>query len=236
MRLHFAAVLVLGVLALSACALLQNSKNGSTGQSSDGAAMSAAARETPEDGVTMKEGAMLMLKDGEMSRMEQDVTMEDGTTVMMNGTVTLADGTALVLPEGMMVTMDGRLRMRDGFASAQEPAVMEGPSDDAAPAAAVSASYEAYTDAVLQDGNVKVLFFHAAWCPECKRHDGVLQSWLPSEEFTRSVYKVDYDTAKELKAKFGVVYQHTFVVVDGQGNKISSKQGPTEAELKAMLQ
>ena len=85
------------------------------------------------------------------------------------------------------------------------------------------------------NGETKVLFFHASWCPECKKANAYLQSILPSGEYSRSVYKVDYDTAKELKAKYNVVYQHTFVVVDGNGVKLSSVQGPTEVQLEALL-
>jgi thiol-disulfide isomerase/thioredoxin len=138
--------------------------------------------------------------------------------------------------------------MRDGFVSIQEPPVVTAPSSDAAMAGkpdaatvssskapSVEATYGAFSDAVLNDGKTKVLFFHASWCPECKKADATLKTWLPSKDFTRSVYKIDYDTAKELKAKYGVIYQHTFVVVDGQGAKLSLVQGPTDEQLKALL-
>jgi thiol-disulfide isomerase/thioredoxin len=197
----------------------------------------------------MKEGVMFVIQNGQISRMEVDVAYEDGTTVKTDGTVKLSDGTTLVLPEGMIVTVDGRLRMRDGFVSVQEPpafssaeatAGMPPSADNSAPApspqaAAESAIYTIYSDAVLHDGKTKVFFFHASWCPECKEADATLKTWLPSTEFSRSVYKVDYDTAKDLKAKYGVIYQHTFVVVDGQGTKVSLVQGPTDEQLKALL-
>ncbi|TSC97056.1 MAG: Uncharacterized protein Greene101449_1322 [Candidatus Peregrinibacteria bacterium Greene1014_49] len=215
--------LILGVcvLTLAACSWSKTPQNDT--KNPDSAGDPAVVME--ENGVAMSNGVMLTVEDGAMSRMDKDVTYANGTTVKVDGTVTLADGTVLVLPEGMMVTVDGELRLSDSYASIQDPA----------PIAESSAIYTAYSDAVAKDGKTKVLFFHAAWCPECKKADATLTSWFPSEDFTRSVYKVDYDTAKELKAKYGVIYQHTFVVVDGQGVKISSAQGPTEVELKALL-
>ncbi len=192
-----------------------------------------------DDGVMMKDGMVLLQKDGQLSRMETDIALADGGMVQVNGMVTLADGTALMLPEGMMMTMDGQLRLQEAGMSSQGPTdivpIAPTPSPSAEPAKAGEASYVPYTDGVLTNGKTKVLFFHAAWCPECKEANATLKSWFPSKDFTRSVYKVDYDTAKELKIKYGVTYQHTFVVVDGNGAKVSLIQGPTDEQLKALL-
>lgn len=244
MRSRFAFVLGLCVLTLAGCSWFGTPENGAENVPVVGETASSAPDEDMDSGVTMKGGAMLVVTDGEMSRMEEDVAYEDGTSVKVDGTVTLADGTVLMLPEGMMVTVDGRLRMLNAFDGAAASAVIMAPSfqdsgdttaSSAPSAAATSATYTVYTDAVLKDGKTKVLFFAAGWCPECKEHDAALKTWFPSGEFTRSVYKVDYDTAKDLKAKYNVVYQHTFVVVDGQGNKVSSIQRPTDEQLKALL-
>nr|HRW20195.1 hypothetical protein [Dermatophilaceae bacterium] len=39
------------------------------------------------------------------------------------------------------------------------------------------------------------------------------------------VVKVDYDSATELRQKYGVTQQHTFVLVDGQGNAVKKWSG-----------
>ena len=71
----------------------------------------------------------------------------------------------------------------------------------------------------------RVLFFHAVWCPLCK---------TANDEFTQKndqipddvvVFKTDYDTEKELKAKYTITYQHTFVLVDKQGNEVKKWNG-----------
>lgn len=102
--------------------------------------------------------------------------------------------------------------------------------------AMVKGAYTEYRADVLADGNEKVLFFHAAWCPICRTQDTELKAWYGSDadKFV-TTYKVDYDTEKELKAKYGVTYQHTFVRVDGQGNLITKTQGPTDEQLTALL-
>ncbi|OGG26589.1 hypothetical protein A3A64_01570 [Candidatus Gottesmanbacteria bacterium RIFCSPLOWO2_01_FULL_48_11] len=48
--------------------------------------------------------------------------------------------------------------------------------------------------------------------------------------------KLNYDTATELKKKYGVTYQHTFVQVDAQGNKVTAWSGGGLAELIANTQ
>ena len=39
------------------------------------------------------------------------------------------------------------------------------------------------------------------------------------------IFRVDYDTEEELKEKYGVTYQHTFVVVDTEGEAVTKWNG-----------
>lgn len=98
-----------------------------------------------------------------------------------------------------------------------------------------SATYAAFTPAVLTNGEPKVLFFHAAWCPVCREADEKLTTWFKDEMPTIDVYKLDYDTETALRSKYGVTYQHTFVLVDGAGNEVHVVQGPSDAALKALV-
>lgn len=86
-----------------------------------------------------------------------------------------------------------------------------------------------------QNGGKAVLFFWASWCPYCK---------IANEDFTNNlsqipkgvtVLKVNYDTEKELKTKYGVTYQHTFVQVNESGNQITKWNGGGIKELKANI-
>lgn len=79
----------------------------------------------------------------------------------------------------------------------------------------------------------RVYYFHAPWCPTCK---------VANAEFERNanqipedvvLFKTDYDTNGELKKKYAVTYQHTFVQVDSEGNEIAKWNGGGIAELVA---
>ena len=73
-----------------------------------------------------------------------------------------------------------------------------------------------------ENGDV-VLFFHASWCPTCKSADSAISGGTLPEGLT--VLKVDYDSETELKKKYGVTYQHTFVQVDKDGNQLKKWTG-----------
>ena len=77
----------------------------------------------------------------------------------------------------------------------------------------------------------RVLFFHASWCPTCKvaREDFTSNMSLIPEGVT--VLQVDYDTEKDLKEKYGITYQHTFVQVDAQGSEVTKWNGGGTKEL-----
>lgn len=95
-------------------------------------------------------------------------------------------------------------------------------------------SYVQYDTAKLsmaKDGHV-VLFFRAAWCPTCRNVDNDIKSHLSSIPANLTILDVNYDDSKELKKKYGVTYQHTFVEVDAKGMMIKKWSGsPTLAAL-----
>ncbi|OIO53515.1 hypothetical protein AUJ46_04940 [Candidatus Peregrinibacteria bacterium CG1_02_54_53] len=103
-------------------------------------------------------------------------------------------------------------------------------------AAMAKGEYVAYHEGVIGDGQTSVLFFHATWCPVCKRADTSLRGWYAGDDAFLTTYKVDYDTQKELKKRYGITYQHTFIKIDGQGNAIGRLEGPNDADLLAFLQ
>lgn len=99
-----------------------------------------------------------------------------------------------------------------------------------------SGQYVAYKDGVIGNGQKSVLFFHATWCPACKQNNEYLTQWYGSEEFPVSVYKVDYDTATELKKQYGITGQDTFVQIDGSGKAIAQARFPSQSALRGLLQ
>lgn len=91
-------------------------------------------------------------------------------------------------------------------------------------------SAEALNEAFKNNGRV-VLFFHAKWCPFCKEADKAFSSRAAEIPTGVTVLKTDYDTQKELKTKYGVTYQHTFVQVDSNKNQVTKWNGGDIEEL-----
>lgn len=96
-------------------------------------------------------------------------------------------------------------------------------------------SYTAYYDGVVGNGQESVLFFHATWCPVCQANDAKLLDWYSQNEYSRSVYKIDYDNSQQLKEEFGITGQDTFVLIDGNGNEIERVTFPSEEKLEELL-
>ncbi|HMQ01825.1 MAG TPA: thioredoxin family protein [Candidatus Doudnabacteria bacterium] len=81
-----------------------------------------------------------------------------------------------------------------------------------------SGSYQNYSSATLQSehaaGNKVVLFFHAPWCPFCREADSAFSSNEDKIPSGVTVLKIDYDSNSELRKKYGITTQHSFVQIN----------------------
>jgi len=90
----------------------------------------------------------------------------------------------------------------------------------AAPASQVL-SYEG--DAQLAELAAKgttVVFFYAAWCPNCRATVTELNARWDEVNPGLTLVIADYDKEQALKARFGVTYQDTFVLLDKEGKGV----------------
>lgn len=71
-----------------------------------------------------------------------------------------------------------------------------------------------------------VLFFNASWCPTCQE----ATEQLTGAQFPAglTVVSVDYDSNEQLRDQYGVTTQHTFVVIDKDGQEIKKFTGATD--------
>jgi len=70
-----------------------------------------------------------------------------------------------------------------------------------------------------------VLYFWAPWCGSCTSLDIELQENKEKIPQGITVLRINYDQSSELKKKYNVVIQHTFVQIDSQGNMLSTWVG-----------
>ncbi len=98
----------------------------------------------------------------------------------------------------------------------------------------VEYSKEAYNQAANKR---RVLYFYATWCPSCK---------VANEDFLANPGKIPEDVVvirtnyndpntdadeKNLAKKYSIIYQHTFVQIDAQGNELAKWNGGETDEL-----
>lgn len=80
--------------------------------------------------------------------------------------------------------------------------------------------------ALANDGTV-VLFFRADWCPSCRGLENDINDNLDQIPDNTHILTLDYDTETELKKQYGVIRQHTLVVVDADGTEVKKLTGLT---------
>ena len=78
--------------------------------------------------------------------------------------------------------------------------------------------------AMKADSMPTVLFFYATWCPTCKAAAEELKA-SPERLDGVNLLIVDYDDSDDLQKKYGITYQHTFVLIDSDGEAIDSWNG-----------
>ncbi|MBB1586965.1 MAG: thioredoxin family protein [Propionibacterium sp.] len=76
------------------------------------------------------------------------------------------------------------------------------------------ASKDTYADSKV------VLFFNATWCPDCRAINEALTSDPGKIPAGTTVVSVDYDQHADLRQRYGVTMQHTFVQINSSGDKV----------------
>ncbi len=92
-------------------------------------------------------------------------------------------------------------------------------SESTAPTTGEGHYVEYSPTAIAAAEGTTLLFFHAPWCPSCRQIDSeIVADGLPDGV---TVIKVDYDSNQDLRQKYGVTIQTTFVKVDSAGTELA---------------
>lgn len=163
-------------------------------------------------------GDRMMKPDTTSSVMDDQEMMHDDEGAMMKD-----DGAMKKEGDAMMKDDSAMMKKDDGTVMVKKevPVVAKG-------------SYQTYSPeklALAKEGKV-VIFFKASWCPTCRAVDADINAHLSEIPSGVAILIADYDTTAELKKKYGVTYQHTFVQVDANGTMLKKWSGsPTLAAL-----
>ena len=67
------------------------------------------SEKTMKDCVMMKDGKMMVMKNGKTMEMDKDMAMSNGTMVMKDGTVKMKDGKTMMMKNGDHMYMNGKI-------------------------------------------------------------------------------------------------------------------------------
>lgn len=96
-------------------------------------------------------------------------------------------------------------------------------------------SFEDYgvSKLAMADSRKVVLFFNASWCPTCSQFvEEIKKLKVPDNVL---ILSVDYDKYQNLREKYKVTYQHTFIEVDYDGKELFRWSGGGILRLKKEL-
>ena len=105
----------------------------------------------------------------------------------------------------------------DAMSSAKSSSSATSHSDSASQSYITYDQYQASKDKYA-DSKV-VLFFNAKWCPACRAINEALTSDPGKIPAKTTVVSVDYDQHTDLRQRYGVTTQHTFVQIDTNDEK-----------------
>jgi thiol-disulfide isomerase/thioredoxin len=110
--------------------------------------------------------------------------------------------------------------------------------DLASPVGSGSGHYLPFDEELFREaaGRKRVYFFHATWCSNCRTADKALKAERERIPPDVVLFRTNFDTARALKQRYAVTYQHTFVLVDAEGAMVRKWSGGAVDELIANTQ
>jgi len=111
-------------------------------------------------------------------------------------------------------------------AYAENAAQAAGPSPESSAGRATVVDFqgEEQLKAFAEKGRT-VVFFFASWCPNCRATVTELNARWAEVDPKLTLVIADYDKETELKSKYGVTYQDTFVLLDSNAQAVKSWNG-----------
>jgi len=148
------------------------------------------------------------------------------STMMKSGSAGSTDGTMMKVAPPMMVSDSDRKMSAD-------PMDISAFNLSGLGKQVVAFTSEAAAQTLAQKQTV-VYFFAATWCPDCQATYKDVKANFSKLPMNFTLVFVNYDKAKDLKQKYGITAQHTFVLVGAMGEK--KKVWTTSATVSDLVQ
>ncbi|MFW5703697.1 MAG: thioredoxin family protein [Patescibacteria group bacterium] len=164
----------------------------------------------------------------QMEAEQTDTTGSAGEVEQNDAMMEEAGDDAMMEEETMMDDSEGMMDDDMTGDAMEKDAMMDG-----------SGQYTMYSASAAQEAAANgdaVIFFAADWCPSCQAADQAFTDQTDEIPAGVTVLKADYDSENELKDKYGVTYQHTYVQVDENGEMITKWNGGDIPELESNIQ
>lgn len=135
--------------------------------------------------------------------------------------------------DGSMMKADSSMAGNDGSMMKADPMMKPDPMMDSSAydltglgPRVIAFTSEAAAWTLAKKQNV-VYFFAATWCPDCQATYKNLKANLAQIPATMTLVVVNYDKSSDLKKKYGITTQHSFVKVGTKGEKLKAWVGTT---------
>jgi thioredoxin 1 len=212
-----------------------NEQQGNMATSSAGADMAKDQKMSDEKilAVLFRDNEALTVWPGnELAALDHDAMLDNGIKVSRAGLISFSDGKTVQLKNGQEVDRKGSIKqanadlMKMKAMMPENNNMMNGASSTEGSMMRKPGSYINYSADALaaaeKSGGRTVLFFHANWCPMCQADDKDIRANLDKIPSGVTILITDYDTETQLKQKYGVTYQNTYVQIDKNGNPVTS--------------
>lgn len=124
---------------------------------------------------------------------------------------------AIILGVGLILLQQDSKQGADQSTAAETPVSSSSNTETPSDSGGTYTDYDAATVAATP-GDI-ILFFHASWCPQCRALDADIREKGVPDGIT--IFKVDYDTASDLRRQYEVTLQTTVVKIDAKGTQLS---------------
>jgi thioredoxin 1 len=195
--------------------------------------------------IVLLTGGYFVVRPGGEEEAMKEVMVEQAKTptIPEEVTETAMDGKEMMETKDAMTDKPaGEMMKEDAMMKKEDTSMMKKDEGEAMETGAMmkkAGSYVAYAPEKLSMANTGdvVLFFRASWCPSCKTLDANIKANMTGIPEGLTILDVNYDTATDLKKKYGVTYQHTLVQVSADGTLIKKWSGsPTLADIVSKVE